>query len=230
MGIESRVEGLDVFWLGSQAFLANSVFVLGRNLGPVLFMHSCGADALTSALFFSGGSIIFVSPLCSRLSKGVRAATVNLWLLYSAHSRSSYSPRPSSSPSFRPYQWMMMRQTQITAQAITSLSSIRDHIVVTQKRFRGPAAYLMYVAQDLLTLLLMMQSASLAQATLNAYTAKRLLGLVQLGCSSGAIVTGLLVGPLAEQIGTEPLILVQVGILLVSLIPNAPDWQAGGAD
>ena len=67
----------------------------------------------------------------------------------------------------------------------------------------------------------MMQSASLSQATLDAYSAKRLLGLVQLGCSSGAIATGLLVGPLAAALGTDALILVQVGILLLSLVPNA---------
>ena len=63
LGIESSAEGRDVMWLASQAFLANSVFVLGRNLGPVLFMHSCGAEELTGALFLSGAAIIGVSPL-----------------------------------------------------------------------------------------------------------------------------------------------------------------------
>ena len=85
---------------------------------------------------------------------------------------------------------------------------------------RGLCAYLSFLAQDLLTLLLMMQSASLSQATLDAYSAKRLIGLVQLGCSAGAIVTGVLVGPLAAAIGTDALMLVQVGTLLLSLVPN----------
>ena len=56
------------------------------------------------------------------------------------------------------------------------------------------AAYLLFLAEDLLTMMLMMQSASLAQATLTAYDGKRLLGLIQLGSSMGAMVSGLSAG------------------------------------
>ena len=198
-------------WLASQAFLANSVFVLGRNLGPVIFMHSCGADELTGALFISGASIIFVSPLYGHLSKGVRAAQVNLNLTIFCMLLLLLLSAPL----------LLARYPDAWLPDDTQTANLRDHLVFAAKRARAPAAYLMFLTQDLLTLLLMMQSASLSQATLDAYSAKRLIGLVQLGCSCGAVFTGVLVGPLAEAVGTEPLILVQVAVLFLSLVPNA---------
>ena len=57
IGIETPSEARSVFWLALQSFLANSVFVLGRNLGPVIFMHQCGEEQLTSVMFVSGASV-----------------------------------------------------------------------------------------------------------------------------------------------------------------------------
>eukprot|EP00964_Phaeocystis_antarctica_P078183 scaffold48617_cov48-Phaeocystis_antarctica.AAC.1 len=74
-------------------------------------------------------------------------------------------------------------------------------------------------------MMLMMQSASLAQATLTAYDGKRLLGLIQLGSSMGAMVSGLSAGPAASAIGPERLVFVQCALLLLSLLPNGPIWR-----
>ena len=144
IGIESATEASLVLWLTMQSFLANSVFVMGRNLGPVLFMHFCGAEQLTGALFISGFAIIFVSPVYGRLSKGSLAAHVNLWFT--------------------------LFSTAVLL-ALTAPMLIPNDVA---RGVRPYAAYVMYIAQDILTLLLMMQSASLSQATLNAYAAKRL--------------------------------------------------------
>ena len=84
---------------------------------------------------------------------------------------------------------------------------------------------MLFLAEDLLTMLLMMQSASLAQSTLTAYDGKRLLGLIQLGSSTGAMVSGLGAGPLAQALGPERLVLVQCALLLASLLTNGPIWR-----
>lgn len=203
LSIETSQEASDVFWLALQAFLANSVFVIGRNLGPVIFMHACGPDELTFALFLSGASIIFVSPLYGYLSKNVPAARVNLVLTL-----------------FCTFFLLLLAAPLLLTQR-SAAAEIEPSVVAAAKRVRWFAAYMMFLAQDVLTLLLMMQSSSLAQATLDAYSAKRLLGLVQLGCSSGAIVTGLAVGPLAQALGPDMLILLQGALLLLSLLPNS---------
>ena len=64
-------------------------------------------------------------------------------------------------------------------------------------------------------------SSALAQATLTAYDAKRLLGPIQLGASTGAMSAGLSAGPLVRALGAPAMALVQVGLLLLSLWPNA---------
>lgn len=209
VGIESEEEGLIVFWLAAQAFLANSVFVIGRNIGPVIFMTACGKEALTGALFLGGASILLVSPVYGRVSKGRLVSHVNAWLTA----------------------FCVVVLLLLSPPLILANHRVHDHffsssppgiqwLVNSSIAMQPSCAYAMYLMQDLLTLLLMMQSGSLAQVTLNAYTAKRLLGLIQLGCSSGAVITGLVVGPAAEAIGVELLILVQVAILLLSFVPN----------
>ena len=210
IGIESAAEGQIVSALAAQAFLANSVFVFGRNLGPVMFMKECGVDALTGALFLSGLSILIVSPVYAKMSAGQLAARVNLYLtmLSAALLLALAVPFLVASKVLGPDASPLVR-TLVTA-AVSA---------------RGPCAYVGYLAQDLLTLLLMMQSSSLAQATLNSYSAKRLLGLVQLGCSTGAVATGVLAGVLARSIGPPLMIVVQVLLLVASCIPNAYIWQ-----
>ena len=196
LGVETAEEAEHCMALASQAFLANSVFVFGRNVGPVIFMQQCGAEALTSALVVSGLSVMVVSPAYASMSAGKLAAHVNLVLsLFSAACLSVLAApliiQNVVHHTEHPPNWM-------------------ERVAAMAQDASRPAAYLIYQMQDTLTLLLMMQSASLSQATLNSYTAKRLLGLVQLGCSTGAIATGLVAGVLAKTIGPAAMILVQV--------------------
>ncbi|KAL1498882.1 hypothetical protein AB1Y20_013406, partial [Prymnesium parvum] len=53
-GVETAEEAKLVCLLALQAHLANAVFALGRNIGPVLFMQLVGARGLTLAVFLSG--------------------------------------------------------------------------------------------------------------------------------------------------------------------------------
>lgn len=50
LGLESAAEGRVCFWLGLQAHLANSVFTIGRNIGPTLFIAKAGAAQVLSEL------------------------------------------------------------------------------------------------------------------------------------------------------------------------------------
>lgn len=195
IGIENASEATIVANLALQSFLANSVFVLGRNLGPVLFMQECGADQLTGALLVGGLSVLISAPTYSRLSAGKLAAHTNFGLTL----------------------FCAVLLLVLAVPLLVGLITVNEdspttflHFLHAVRRLRYPCAYGMYLAQDLLTLLLMMQSASLGQAVLNSYLAKRLLGLVQLGCSIGAVATGLAAGWLAHTIGTNAMILVQV--------------------
>ncbi|EOD06319.1 hypothetical protein EMIHUDRAFT_453455 [Emiliania huxleyi CCMP1516] len=86
------------------------------------------------------------------------------------------------------------------------------------------AAYMLFLAEDLLPMLLMMQSSSLAQGSLTGHAAKRLLGLIQLGCSTGAMTAGLAIAPLVRTFGSTALLFVQVLLLLASLWPNHMAW------
>ena len=212
LGVESAAESKIVLALALQAFLANSVFVFGRNVGPVIFMHECGPEALTSAIVVSGLAVIFVSPMYASASAGKLASHINLWLSLVAAGVLLALALPlvivRAVPYLRhPPGWLLW------------LSDVSEST-------RKPAAYLIYQMQDLLTLLLMMQSASLSQATLSLYTAKRLLGLVQLGCSTGAVVTGLTAGALARTVGPAAMILVQVVLILLALVPARTIRQA----
>ena len=211
IGIETPSEARSVFWLALQSFLANSVFVLGRNLGPVIFMHQCGPEALTSVLFLCGAAILVISPIYGRLSKGILVTHVNYWLTLFCAALLAVLAAPL----------LCANLPAIVPSSTQAPPALLHGIAAYAKLIQRPCAYVMYIAQDILTLLLMMQSASLAQATLNTYSAKRLIGAIQLGCSGGAVFTGLLVGPWAEALGPVPLVYVQVLYLLASLVPNA---------
>lgn len=208
LGIETAAEATIVASLGLQAYLANSVFVLGRNLGPVFFMSECGADNLTSAILVSGLSVLVTAPVYTKVSRGRLASEVNLLLtLFCAMVLFALSVP------------MLVTLLPYDPNDLDNERALHRFI----RYFRGaraPCAFAMFIAQDVLTLLLMMQSASLAQATLNSYSAKRLLGLIQLGCSVGAVTTGLAAGTLAHTIGTHAMLLVQIGVLLASLAPH----------
>ena len=52
-GLHSAAEAIKVAYFFLSALLANSCFVLGRNVGPALFMKKVGAQDLTTAMFLS---------------------------------------------------------------------------------------------------------------------------------------------------------------------------------
>ena len=182
-------EAKHVFLLALQAHLANAVFALGRNIGPVLFLEEVGAGGLTLVMFLCGLAVLAASPLLSWYSVGRRATDVNTLLTIGVAATFALLTTPLITPA---PPWL-----------------------------RYTAAFGLYVAEDLLTTLLMMQSSALAQATLTAYDAKRLLGPIQLGASTGAMSAGLSAGPLVRALGAPAMALVQVGLLLLSLWPNA---------
>ena len=70
-----------MLWFFASSFLANSAFVLGRNIGPALFMAHVGSEQLTAAMGLSGMVTVAVSPIYTRLSHGYRATTTNKALL-----------------------------------------------------------------------------------------------------------------------------------------------------
>jgi hypothetical protein len=150
-------------------------------------MHWWGADQLTSALFLSGAASLGTARLFGRLSRGQRAATVNfylslvcvvLWgvLVAPLLVKEPRHVSPDDESGFG----------NVTAADDGGSGPLVDAALA----LRAPAAFVMYLAQDLLTNIVMMQSSSLSQATLNAYSGKRLIGLVNLGCSAGAVFTG----------------------------------------
>ena len=51
-------EAKHVFLLALQAHLANAVFALGRNIGPVLFLEEVGAGGLTLVMFLCGLAVL----------------------------------------------------------------------------------------------------------------------------------------------------------------------------
>ena len=171
-------------WLALQAFFANGVFVFGRNVGPALFMREVSADGLTSVMFVSGLLVLVCTPAYARYSVGKEASRVNLNLCV--------------------FVFLLL------ALLVTPLAFA--HTCRGVPYLLPAAASLLFLAEDLLTMMLMMQSASLAQATLTAYDGKRLLGLIQLGSSMGAMVSGLSAGPAASAIGPERLVFVQVRV------------------
>jgi hypothetical protein len=77
LGLESAEEGRVCFWLGLQAHLANSVFTIGRNVGPTLFIAKAGAGQLPVVMFGSGVAVLATGPLFARFSRGKRAARTN---------------------------------------------------------------------------------------------------------------------------------------------------------
>ena len=160
-------------------------------------MREVGAGALTSVMFASGLLVLAATPAYSRFSVGKEAARVNQSLVL----------------------FVLVVLLVLVAPMLVHDSAAAVPYLLPA------AAYLLFLAEDLLTMLLMMQSASLAQATLTAYDGKRLLGLIQLGSSTGAMVSGLSAGPVASALGPERLVFVQCALLLLSLLPNGPIWR-----
>ena len=68
-----------------------------------------------------------------------------------------------------------------------------------------------YVCEDLTTLICMMQNGAVAQEIFTATEARRVVGLVQLGSSVGAVIAGLSAGWISELGGAPTLVLACSG-------------------
>ena len=144
LGIQNRSEARTVGWLALQAHLANAVFALGRNVGPVLFMREVGAEGLTGAMFASGIVTLASTPLYGRLSRGKMAAHVNFYLVL----------------------FIVLVLFVVAGPLLLEGAAAGGPLVWW-------SAYVLFIAEDLLTMLLMMQSSSLAQVQFTSYDAKR---------------------------------------------------------
>ena len=173
--------------------LANVAFVFGRNAAPAIYIARLGAERLARAMFLSGVTIIAFTPRFSAFAKRRRATQVNGCVLRSGAAilGGLYGLLAWCGRGARP--------------------PLVDAVVYSA----------FYVVEDLATLVVMMQNGAVAQELFSATDARRVVGLVQLGSSLGAVFAGLLAGTVAQLGGAAALILAQVTALLVSLWPNA---------
>ncbi len=195
-GIESEREAQTVLLLACQAHLANAVFALGRNAGAALYVSEFSAAGLPMAMFVSAVTVMFASRYYSTLTLGMRATRVFRALIIITALVLALLVAPLTLP--------------------LALSPHHAH------RARMVAAAALFIAEDVLTLYLIMQASTVAQSCFTTFSAGRLLGLTQLGSSTGAVLAGLAAGPIARRLGgAAPLIIVQVVLLLLMMVPAA---------
>ena len=171
--------------------LANVAFVFGRNAAPAMLISRLGAERLARAMFLSGVSIIAFTPLFSGFAKKRRATAVNACVLRSAAVT-------------------LASLYALLAWCGAGRGALIDNVVYS----------VFYVVEDLATLVVMMQNGAVTQELFSATDARRIVGLVQLGSSLGAVFAGLLAGSVAEVGGVTALILAQILALLGGLTSN----------
>eukprot|EP00929_Paragymnodinium_shiwhaense_P021742 TRINITY_DN14103_c0_g1_i1.p1 TRINITY_DN14103_c0_g1~~TRINITY_DN14103_c0_g1_i1.p1 ORF type:complete len:1639 (+),score=459.90 TRINITY_DN14103_c0_g1_i1:68-4984(+) len=189
--IRSREEAAKVGIFVLAAFLGNTFFVIGRNVGTVIFMHSrFGAEYLPTAIFASGALTTMMGSFFSSVSTGNSTVVVNKWLLIVA---------------------------SISVAAVYAglhFFPEADGVLAIVIYFGA------YIVEDILTMFIAMQSSTVAQSAFSVTDAKRLFGLVQLGNSIAAMTVGLSIGEIAALVGTEMLLLLQVFVLVLSVVVN----------
>eukprot|EP00929_Paragymnodinium_shiwhaense_P075196 TRINITY_DN38437_c0_g5_i2.p1 TRINITY_DN38437_c0_g5~~TRINITY_DN38437_c0_g5_i2.p1 ORF type:complete len:1973 (-),score=521.92 TRINITY_DN38437_c0_g5_i2:49-5967(-) len=202
LNIRSSAECAKVALFVFQAFLANAFFVIGRNVGTVLFLHrGFGANQLPTAMFASGVVTVLAGQWLSSIS--------------SAHSCTVM------------YKWMLVLGALSLGSLYSSVVAIKGFPPVAPEDGEDEALIVkwiftaIYIVEDMLCMFTAMQCATVAQASFTVTDAKRLFGLVQLGNSIAAVSVGTFIGWLAEKFGSEQLIVVQVGLLVLGLLPNA---------
>lgn len=177
------------------AFLANAFFVIGRNVGTVLFLSALGSEHLTTVIFISGVFTIFTGQQFSARSRGRCPATVNGALL-------------------------AVGAVLTAAFFFGALYVPMDGGSILQKIAVMVIYYAIYIVEDIFTMFVAMQCASVAQAAFSVSDAKRLFGLVQLGNSIAAMTIGISIGSIAQLVGTVQLLLVQSLVLVASYVLN----------
>eukprot|EP00927_Polykrikos_kofoidii_P049112 TRINITY_DN43238_c0_g1_i1.p1 TRINITY_DN43238_c0_g1~~TRINITY_DN43238_c0_g1_i1.p1 ORF type:complete len:1725 (-),score=333.40 TRINITY_DN43238_c0_g1_i1:113-5209(-) len=202
-GMESPAEGKKVLFFVLQAFLNNSFFVIGRNVGTVLFLkNGFGAEYLPAGMLASGILTVISGQVISCLSgKTCPAKVYQAMLLLSAVVLGSlYASTLAISQGYLE-SWFQL-EGSIVAAISASLYS------------------LIFLMEDILTNFTAMQNATVAQASFSVTKAKKLFGLVQLGNSIAAMSIGVCIGSIAELLGPPQLVGLQVILLLFNLLPN----------
>ena len=194
LGLKDAAEARIVARLILMGALANIAFVYGRNAGPALYVHVLGSKRLARAMFLSAVTICAVTPRFSTYARPRRAVKIyaSVQLLGAVVLLSL---------------WVMLLNLhqQTTPPSIT-----------TQGLYT-----LFFVCEDLTTLLVMMQNGAVVQELFTATAARRVVGLVQLGSSLGAVFAGLTCGGLSTYLGANSLVLAQVFALVLGLPSTA---------
>lgn len=195
-GMRSVDELIKVSSFMLASFFANTFFVIGRNVGTVLFLSYTGPDYLATAIFTSGALTVVVGQAFSSASKGRFTTTVNeglmvitmvtMTLLYVA----TIYLKPGGA------------NTEFATAAVWALS------------------FTIYFAEDIFSNFIAMQNATVAQSAFSVTDAKRMFGLVQLGNSLAAMTVGISIGAIAAALGTEQMLIVQAIVCVLSVLLN----------
>ena len=194
LGLKDAQEARLVSRLILMGALANIAFVFGRNAGPALYVNHLGSRRLARAMFLSALSVFAVTPRFSTYARPRRAVRV-------------YACVQLSGAVLLACLWVMLSYLERRTAAAVDLTT---QVLYT----------LFFVCEDLTTLLVMMQNAAVAQELFTATAARRVVGLVQLGSSVGAVLAGLTCGGLSRYAGANSLVLAQVVALLLGLPPT----------
>jgi hypothetical protein len=191
LGLKDAQEARLVSRLILMGALANIAFVFGRNAGPALYVNHLGSRRLARAMFLSALSVFAVTPRFSTYARPRRAVRV-------------YACVQLSGAVLLACLWVMLSYLERRTAAAVDLTT---QVLYT----------LFFVCEDLTTLLVMMQNAAVAQELFTATAARRVVGLVQLGSSLGAVLAGITCGGLSKYLGANSLVLAQVVALLLGL-------------
>lgn len=190
LGLKDAAEARIVSRLILMGALANIAFVYGRNAGPALYVHVLGSRRLARAMFLSALTICAVTPRFSTYARPRRAVRI-------------YASVQLAGAALLLSLWVM-------------LLNLHQHPGPPSLATQGLYT-LFFVCEDLTTLLVMMQNGAVVQELFTATAARRVVGLVQLGSSLGAVFAGLTCGGLSSYLGANSLVLAQVVALLLGL-------------
>ena len=155
----------------------------------------------------NAGPALFATRVgAEHLPKAMFASGITI--IFATHHFSKFSRRKLAT---KAYQSLLLRTALVLGTLYVGLKMQRGQIFY----------FIFYVCEDLTTLLVIMQNGAVAQEIFTATEARRLLGLIQVGASVGAVFAGLIAGPVAKVCGPDGLVLAQVATLIIAVIPNA---------
>eukprot|EP00928_Gymnodinium_smaydae_P028930 TRINITY_DN21929_c0_g1_i1.p1 TRINITY_DN21929_c0_g1~~TRINITY_DN21929_c0_g1_i1.p1 ORF type:complete len:1798 (+),score=323.48 TRINITY_DN21929_c0_g1_i1:125-5518(+) len=230
LGVRTNAEMAKVSLFIASSFLANTFFVLGRNVGTVLFLtRGPGAHFLTEAMILSGALTVCAGYFLSWSSQGVTTTLVYQRLLYiSVVTFALLYFGVLIVDGVFSLDFLFGGETVNTSSTVGPSKAVyhtRDGDVddgfSLSDLFAQGVFVAIYLAEDMLAMFIAMQCSTVAQAAFTSQDAKRLFGLVQLGNSLAAVVVGMSIGPFAAWLGTTQLLLMQVFVLALAMLANA---------